>query len=261
MTFAAHQSLAEPDPQGKDQSGKAPFDRAAHARAVNRKRWGEPVAQFLSMVEKTETCWLWLGNLDKQGYGRFQRCGYLRAHRFSYASFVGPIPDGLWVLHSCDNPRCVNPDHLRAGTPLDNSQDRDARGRGNPALGSRNAQSVLTEDGVRRIRSIDGATTELAQRYGVSEATISNARNSSWKHVEPVQPVLTVRTTSITGTRRGWSIDPRLPLKPFFARFRGKSLGYFATAAEAEAAYAAAAQKFHANRKAAIDEVCSEGAA
>lgn len=75
-------------------------------------------------------CWEWQGTKVQGGYGRFGVNGNMRlAHRVAYEAFVGPMPEGAETLHSCDNPPCVNPEHLRAGTHQDNMRDRSARGR------------------------------------------------------------------------------------------------------------------------------------
>lgn len=85
--------------------------------------------RFWAMVEKTETCWLWLGGAI-DGYGTITEEGRtVRAHRVSYKLHVGPIPTGLFVLHHCDVPSCVNPDHLFLGTHSDNMKDRQMKGR------------------------------------------------------------------------------------------------------------------------------------
>lgn len=77
-------------------------------------------------------CWTWVGGKNKDGYGSFGPGGRSQtelAHRWSYANFVGKIPDGLYVLHHCDSPSCVNPDHLFIGTQKDNVADCIAKGR------------------------------------------------------------------------------------------------------------------------------------
>ena len=80
--------------------------------------------RFFSKVEKTKSCWLWVGAKTGNGYGAIKVNGKMRpAHRVSYELHLGPIPDGLIVLHKCDNPGCVRPMHLRAGTHKDNTAD------------------------------------------------------------------------------------------------------------------------------------------
>jgi hypothetical protein len=90
--------------------------------------------RFWEKVQKGDGCWVWMGALIK-GYGAFQQetTRTVRAHRFSYEEANGPIPSGLQICHSCDNPRCVRPDHMRVGTALDNSRDKWSRGRGSRA--------------------------------------------------------------------------------------------------------------------------------
>jgi len=88
------------------------------------------IERFMSRVNKTDSCWLWNASTDGNGYARFviNRKSVI-ASRFSYKSFVGEIPNGLFVLHKCDNPKCVNPEHLFTGTQTDNMQDMLKKGR------------------------------------------------------------------------------------------------------------------------------------
>lgn len=82
------------------------------------------------VVDPGSACWHWSGNLDKSGYGAYRVRGkWRKAHRESYATFIGAIPAGLHILHKCDVPGCVNPAHLYAGTNAQNVADKVARGR------------------------------------------------------------------------------------------------------------------------------------
>lgn len=127
-------------------------------------------------------CWLWVGRKDRRGYGSLHRrdWGENLAHRLSYCRSVGPIPDGLCVLHRCDNPPCVRPDHLFLGTQRDNVKDMDAKRRRNPPrnFGERNGSAKLTRHDVARIRYMRlGGTTirEISAAFGVSPATVFRA--------------------------------------------------------------------------------------
>lgn len=86
--------------------------------------------RFWSKVKKSEGCWEWQATLSNKGYGQFRVDGKLAlSHRFAYELAKGPILKGLHILHSCDNPACVNPDHLSVGTRADNMQDMTSKGR------------------------------------------------------------------------------------------------------------------------------------
>lgn len=105
----------------------------------------------------------------------------------SYEAFVGPIPEGLFVCHRCDNRACVNPAHLFLGTQTENIADAKAKGRLNPARGERAGKAKLTEDKVRAMRKLreDGATfSSLAKQFGISlPSTIHVCRRQHWRHV------------------------------------------------------------------------------
>lgn len=107
------------------------------------KRHGDPlgkypresaIIRFWMNVERTDECWLWKPSVARGVYGKLQRDDGIQvgAHRFSYELHQGPIATGLHVLHRCDNPPCVNPDHLFLGTREENMQDMLSKGRGRP---------------------------------------------------------------------------------------------------------------------------------
>ena len=129
-------------------------------------------------------CHYWIGHLDAKGYGSTHLDYKVqRAHRVAYELYVGKIPNGLMVCHSCDNPICVNPDHLFVGTNLDNMQDKARKNRS--AIGVRHGLSKLTERDVLFIReNIKIPSPVFASRFGVAKETINSIkRNKTWKHV------------------------------------------------------------------------------
>lgn len=105
--------------------------------------------RFWSKVHKTEHCWIWTAGTDQQGYGRIgiggRREPVERAHRVSWFLRHGTMPS-LCVLHKCDNPPCVNPDHLFLGTRTDNAEDKVAKGRATGPTGTANARTKITAD-------------------------------------------------------------------------------------------------------------------
>lgn len=135
-------------------------------------------------------CWLWIGAVaPPRNYGKMwfygeqgRRC--IAAHRISYEIFVGKIPDGMWVLHRCDNPRCVNPEHLFLGTHSDNMNDMYSKGRGLNRKGERHCLSLLTDEQAMEIRTSSLSIDDLANKFGISPHTVRNIRNkNSWKHL------------------------------------------------------------------------------
>ena len=94
---------------------------------------GPPEERFWKRVSKPDDpdkCWQWTGGKSSLGYGDMMIEGKrIGAHRFSYQLHHGPIPEGMWICHHCDNPKCINPDHLFIGTHQDNSNDKIKKGR------------------------------------------------------------------------------------------------------------------------------------
>lgn len=152
-------------------------------------------AVFFSRTCLAESgCWLWTGPLNQSGYGYFRPIGAAKrsgrgdlAHRFSHELFKGPIPKGLYVLHSCDTPSCVNPDHLRVGTQKENVAECIARGRFKPGGSKRGAENTLaklTEQDVIEIRASSLSVKEICRKYGIDRSNASLIINGkTWTHV------------------------------------------------------------------------------
>lgn len=169
-----------------------PLIPETHAERTTRKFWAS--------VRKTNGCWIWTRTTCHFGYGSFYpfKQSHVRAHRYAYELAHGPIPDGLWVLHKCDNPPCVRPDHLYLGNAADNASDRVNRGRGTSGSqcwpkhrkrGEELPASKVTEDIVRRIRAEHNpplvTNQGLATRYGISKEQVWKIRKGRcWGHVK-----------------------------------------------------------------------------
>lgn len=153
--------------------------------SFNRCRDDTIEKRLLKKVVKTDTCWLWTGGKFSDGYGNIGTSkGARRAHRVAYELYVGPIPEGLQVLHSCDNPACVNPAHLSVGTNADNMRDRDIKGRHVSCPGALNGASKLGESSIRIIRVSPLSTNQLAELFDVCTHTIRRVRaKTSWSHL------------------------------------------------------------------------------
>lgn len=141
--------------------------------------------RFYSKVHKTDACWNWLGAVDGRGYGKFvtwngKKHKYHIASRFSWVITNGPIPPGLFVLHHCDNPICVRPDHLFLGTAKINSQDMKQKGRHAFRVGAANPNAKLSWPDVAIIRKLykQGISASvLAILYNIAVRTVCNLNN------------------------------------------------------------------------------------
>lgn len=159
-------------------------------------------ALFWAKINKTSSCWLWTASKSPHGYGWFSigRKAH-RAPRVSWLLHFGPIPQGLFVLHACDTPACVRPDHLWLGTQADNLHDAKLKGR--TATGDRNGtrthpearargekqgRAKLTREEVLEIRKRFAAggifQRHLAQEFNINRKTVSTIVNRrTWTHV------------------------------------------------------------------------------
>lgn len=142
-----------------------------------------PIAErFWQKVVKTDTCWNWTGAKIK-GYGVINVSGKnVFAHRLSYQLHFRE-PDAL-VLHSCDNPSCVNPAHLFLGTYQDNMDDMVSKGRANPPCGERQGNHKLTEAEVLEIFAANGTHESISGQFGISQSLVSLIKSQKrWTHL------------------------------------------------------------------------------
>lgn len=169
-----------------------------------RNFWSKVNKDGSTMSHMDSPCWEWTASKTGRGYGHF---GITRklflAHRVAWTIANGPIPLGLLACHHCDNPSCVNPAHLFLGTNLDNCQDKERKGRGNPARGDTNGshtkperrprgevhgKSKLSDAKVIQIRvayAAGGVTLrQLSSQFGVHFSAIGRIiRREMWQHV------------------------------------------------------------------------------
>jgi hypothetical protein len=178
-----------------------------------------PEVRFWRLVEKTDHCWNWTGAKTIDGYGRFRiDKRQMLPHRWIWTNLLRKnIPDGMYLCHTCDNPSCVNPDHLFVGTPKDNAQDRVKKGRSNTVSGERhgsktmphrvargdrngmrvhpnsvlrgsaNACSKITEEDVLEIRrryEAGETQVKLSDEFGINKSHVSRIiLRYCWSHI------------------------------------------------------------------------------
>ncbi len=155
-------------------TGKAGLSTSA---TVNIIITPEVEKRFWVNVNKTEGCWEWIGG-KSNGYGMMKiNSVSISTHRLSWMIHNGSILDNLWVLHKCDNPPCIRPDHLFLGTLQDNNKDKATKGRS--LIGERNANARLTENDVREIR-------ELYNRGGFTCRSLAELYKVTFPHISGI---------------------------------------------------------------------------
>lgn len=141
---------------------------------------------FWEKVIKTATCWIWTAAVQKDGYGHFHvnRKGVV-AHRYSYELVHGPIPEGFYLLHTCDVRACVNPAHLKPGTQADNIADAVAKGR--HPHGESSGMAKYTTDQIIKVRELLAAGIKppsIPALTGVKLTTVYDiSYNRCWRHL------------------------------------------------------------------------------
>lgn len=189
----------------------------------------EVTANGLGNVIKNTTaghylsCWPWKGPLTDSGYARLDHDGSnLRASRYIWTIIHGPVPDGMYVCHTCDNPKCVNPRHLFLGTPQDNEDDKHRKGR--QSKGGRHGRAKLTEQEVEAILTATGTANEIAAAFGVSFSLVGLIKSGRvWRDVH---------------TRVGGGVVP-LPQAPRRPRLRDDEVEAIRADTRSQAAIAA----------------------
>lgn len=162
--------------------------------------------RFYENVETSpeSECWKWVGGKDARGYGIFRAYGFAhRAHRFSWLLHYGEFPNEMLVCHKCDNPSCVNPEHLFLGTQFDNMRDMVNKGRNANVKGNKNPRANLSDQDVMEIRRLwdDDRVSpkELSKMFGTPKSTINKIISSdTWKHLPPCKRQPSNRDSRLT---------------------------------------------------------------
>jgi hypothetical protein len=151
--------------------------RTGKPEIVRPNPHGTLEGRFWRYVTKGEpgACWRWTGFCDKDGYGKLRDGEANRpAHVISWEVHFGPVPDGMFVLHSCNNPPCPNPSHLKLGNHQENMQDRIAAG--HYATGEQHPMAKFSDQVVQAVREAVGTYEQIAERFGMSESHVGNIR-------------------------------------------------------------------------------------
>jgi len=181
--------------------GKSSTENLRNQVILNASRDSVVAGRFWDKVQKRESgCWEWTASKANKGYGAFGIGGIVvKAHRVAFLWSGGVVPSGLYLMHSCDNPACVNPSHMSVGSKADNNADMCRKGRHRPGgsktpkarckyeRGATHHHAKLTEDSVRNLRSdrnLGISFSQLAKKYQItSSCAYRIAKGLSWTHV------------------------------------------------------------------------------
>jgi hypothetical protein len=174
-------------------------------------------------------CLVWIGQKTNKGYGRLRLDGRLQgAHRLMYELHKGPIPDGMVVMHSCDNPPCVNIQHLSAGTPMDNVRDMQNKGRAVILRGADHSSVKLSAEQIEAIRKRykfhdqQNGGPALGREFGVHQKTILaivNGKHWSGPH-EPAPRKSVLTFNGVTQNVPAWAASIGISANALYARLR-----------------------------------------
>ena len=147
------------------------------------------ITRFEAKINKTDGCWEWVASCAGAGYGQMKLPKQRKqeySHRLAYMIYKGPIAEGQFVCHTCDNTKCCNPDHLFLGTQKENLQDMKTKNR--HLAGAKNAMAKLTDSDVVKIRACLAAGMpqwQIAKAFGVKQMAISRIKTGArWSHVK-----------------------------------------------------------------------------
>ena len=168
------------------------YQRLKNGLSLTKRQYREMTVQERIethfIIDSVTGCWNWLGCKDWCGYGsvKYENKGE-KAHRLSYKFHKGEIPEGMFVCHQCDNPACINPDHLFLGTPLDNVRDMFNKKRDRHPFGESHTSAKLKEVDVIKIKNLlsEGyGNKEIALLYGVRRQSIYAIKiGKTWRHL------------------------------------------------------------------------------
>jgi len=149
---------------------------------------GTVAFNFFDSFTKENDCWVWNRGTNGDGYGYLydtKNKKHFRSHVFIYQLINGPYDSNLVICHTCDNRKCVNPDHLFLGTKAENNADRAKKGRNRDQNGTKNNQNKLTDQQVIEIFKMRGKfQKDIAKQYGITQTMVSSIKlGKAWKHL------------------------------------------------------------------------------